>query len=104
MSFVKTLWGLFFRLFPCPTPVGLRRAGKPTRGSPVLVTCNFHLTVKRLMRILEKAERLSLENEEDVRRRVQIGSSPKTDLIAARAGILQAQIRLERERMGDRSD
>jgi NAD-dependent dihydropyrimidine dehydrogenase PreA subunit len=55
MSFVKTIWGLLFRLFPCPTPVGLRRAGNPTRSSPVLVTCNFHLTVKRLLRILEKA-------------------------------------------------
>jgi NAD-dependent dihydropyrimidine dehydrogenase PreA subunit len=55
MSFVKTFWGLLFRLFPCPTPVGLRRAGNPTRSSPVLVTCNFHLTVKRLMRILENA-------------------------------------------------
>jgi NAD-dependent dihydropyrimidine dehydrogenase PreA subunit len=55
MSFVKTVWGLLFRLFPCPTPVGLRRAGSPTRSSPVLVTCNFHLTVKRLMCSLEKA-------------------------------------------------
>ncbi len=55
MNFVKTAWGFLFRLFPCPTPVGLRRAGNPTRSSPVLVTCNFHLTVKRLMRILENA-------------------------------------------------
>ena len=55
MSFVKTVWGLLFRLFPCPTPVGLRRVGNPTRSSPVLVTCNFHLTVKRLLRSLEKA-------------------------------------------------
>jgi NAD-dependent dihydropyrimidine dehydrogenase PreA subunit len=55
MSFLKTLWGLLFRLFPCPTPVGLRRVGDPDRQSPVLVTCNFHLTVKRLTRLLEKA-------------------------------------------------
>jgi NAD-dependent dihydropyrimidine dehydrogenase PreA subunit len=55
MSFVKTVWGFLFRLFPCPTALGLRRAGNPTRNSPVLVTCNFHLTVKRLMRILEEA-------------------------------------------------
>jgi NAD-dependent dihydropyrimidine dehydrogenase PreA subunit len=55
MSFVKTVWGLLFRLFPCPTPVGLRRAGNPTQESPVLVTCNFDLTVKRLMRILTDA-------------------------------------------------
>ena len=55
MNIVKTAWGVLFRLFPCPTPVGLRRAGRPTRSSPVLVTCNFHLTVKRLMRTLEEA-------------------------------------------------
>jgi NAD-dependent dihydropyrimidine dehydrogenase PreA subunit len=55
MSFFKTLWGLLFRLFPCPTPVGLRRVGDPDRGSPVLVTCNFHITVKRLTRLLERA-------------------------------------------------
>lgn len=55
MSFPKTLWSTLFRLFPCPTPVGLRRAGSPTRESPVVVTCNFHLTVKRLMQSLEKA-------------------------------------------------
>lgn len=55
MSFVKTVWGFLFRLFPCPTPVGLRRAGNPARESQVLVTCNFDLTVKRLMRILDDA-------------------------------------------------
>jgi len=55
MSFIKTVWGFLFRLFPCPTAVGLRRAGNPTRKSPVLVTCNFDLTVKRLLRILDKA-------------------------------------------------
>jgi NAD-dependent dihydropyrimidine dehydrogenase PreA subunit len=55
MSFLKTLWGFLFRLFPCPTPVGLRRVGDPGRNSPVLVTCNFDLTVKRLTRILQKA-------------------------------------------------
>jgi len=52
MSLAKTIWGLLFRLFPCPTPVGLRRIGRPGRDSPVLVTCNFHLTVKRLMHLL----------------------------------------------------
>jgi len=52
MSFLKTLWGLLFRLFPCPTQVGLRRIGRPGRDSLVLVTCNFDLTVKRLERYL----------------------------------------------------
>jgi len=52
MSFPKTLWGLLFRLFPCPTNLGLRRIGNPGPESPVLVTCNFDLTVKRLTRAL----------------------------------------------------
>ena len=52
ISFMKTLWGLLFRLFPCPKEVGLRSIGNPGRESPVLVTCNFDLTVKRLARRL----------------------------------------------------
>lgn len=52
MSFLKTVWGLLFRLFPCPTRIGLRRIGDPGRECPVLVTCNFDLTVKRLTRAL----------------------------------------------------
>jgi len=52
-SFLKTIWGLLFRLFPCPTKVGLRRIGDPGTDSPVLVTCNFDLTVKRLNRVLK---------------------------------------------------
>jgi CO dehydrogenase/acetyl-CoA synthase gamma subunit (corrinoid Fe-S protein) len=55
MILLKTIWGLLFRLFPCPTPGGLRHVGDPGRQSPVLVTCNFHTTVKRLTRLLEKA-------------------------------------------------
>lgn len=55
MSLFKTIWGLLFRLFPCPTKVGLRRIGDPTSNSPVLVTCNFFLTVRRLTNILERA-------------------------------------------------
>ncbi|MBW2061220.1 MAG: 4Fe-4S binding protein [Deltaproteobacteria bacterium] len=55
MSLLKTIWGLLFRLFPCPTRVGLRRVGDPKGDSPVLVTCNFDLTVKRLIKILEQA-------------------------------------------------
>ena len=42
-----------FRLFPCPTRVGIRRVGDPGRKSPVLVTCNFYLTVNRLLRSLK---------------------------------------------------
>ncbi len=55
MNLFKTIWGLFFRLFPCPTRVGLYRAGHPNHNSPVLVTCNFYLTVRRLLRVLNRA-------------------------------------------------
>lgn len=55
MRAFKTLYGSLFRLFPCPTQVGLRAVGTPTRRSPVLVTCNFHLTVERLQRVLQDA-------------------------------------------------
>ncbi|MBT3223710.1 MAG: 4Fe-4S binding protein [Proteobacteria bacterium] len=53
MNFFKFVWGLLFRLFPCPTPTGLRKIGNPTKDSPVLLTCNFDLTVRRLHRQLD---------------------------------------------------
>ena len=37
------------RLFPWPTESGLRRSGNPGPSSPVLVTCNYDLTVRRLI-------------------------------------------------------
>ncbi len=52
MNPFKFIWGMLFRLFPCPIPVGLRRIGNPGRDSPVLVTCNFYITVRRLIRRL----------------------------------------------------
>jgi NAD-dependent dihydropyrimidine dehydrogenase PreA subunit len=55
VSLFKTAWGLLFRLFPCPTAVGLRKVGNPDRKSPVLVTCNFDLTVKRVAAVLGRA-------------------------------------------------
>ncbi len=36
------------RMFPHSARTGLVRIGKPGRGSPVLVTCNFTLTVRRM--------------------------------------------------------
>ncbi|UCH21133.1 MAG: hypothetical protein JSU83_21910 [Deltaproteobacteria bacterium] len=53
MQPLKFIWATFFRLFPCPTPVGLQRIGNPGRKSPVLVTCNFYLTVRRLTKALK---------------------------------------------------
>jgi NAD-dependent dihydropyrimidine dehydrogenase PreA subunit len=41
-----------FRFFPFPTETGLRAIGAPDTGSPVFVTCNFDLTVRRVTRAL----------------------------------------------------
>jgi len=51
------LWLLFFRIIPpypkvCP---GLYAVGRPDRRSPVLVTGNFELTVRRLVRAIDGA-------------------------------------------------
>lgn len=40
------------RLLPFPVKTGLIRVGQPDSNSPVLVTCNFGLTVRRLLRAL----------------------------------------------------
>jgi len=42
----------FLRLFPFSTKTGLIRIGNPDKNSPILLTCNFHLTVERLKRAL----------------------------------------------------
>lgn len=52
MGSLRALWGWLFRLFPCPVKTGLRRIGHPGPESPVLVTCNFDLTVRRLRKAL----------------------------------------------------
>jgi NAD-dependent dihydropyrimidine dehydrogenase PreA subunit len=41
-----------FRLFPWPTEAGLRSIGTPDESSPVLLTCNYDLTVRRLVAAL----------------------------------------------------
>ena len=41
-----------FRLFPWPTETGLRKIGQPDASSPVLLTGNYDLTVRRLTRAL----------------------------------------------------
>jgi NAD-dependent dihydropyrimidine dehydrogenase PreA subunit len=40
------------RLVPWPTEAGLRSVGTPGSSSPVIVTCNYDLTVRRVMRAL----------------------------------------------------
>ncbi len=42
-----------FRLLPWPTEAGLRRIGEPDETSPVLLTGNYDLTVRRLARALD---------------------------------------------------
>ena len=51
-DFAKDTLQTGFRLAPWPTEPGLREIGKPGPLSPVLVTCNFDLTVRRVMRAL----------------------------------------------------
>ncbi len=41
------------RMLPFPRKTGLFKIGHPDRNSPVLVTCNFHLTVERVKRALK---------------------------------------------------
>ena len=48
-SVVETL----LRMVPFPSKTGLVCIGNPDRTSPVLVTCNFHLTVQRVKRELK---------------------------------------------------
>lgn len=41
------------RVLPFPTKTGLIKIGSPDRNSPVLLTCNYHLTVERVRRALK---------------------------------------------------
>ena len=67
-----------FRVFPFPCPTGLVRIGNPTRDSPVLLTCNFRLTVERVWRALRSGFRFdSLTIHPDV------ASGPKTSRSSA---------------------
>lgn len=50
---LKTVFELLFRLIPFPAKTGLIKFGKPDRNSPVLVTANYELTVRRVSRVLE---------------------------------------------------
>ena len=54
-NFLIDLWALFFRIlppYPKVTP-GLYSVGHPSPDSPVLVTCNYDLTVRRLLKALD---------------------------------------------------
>lgn len=45
---VKTLLEMLLRLFPYPEPTGLYKIGNPSDKSPVLVTGNYELTIRRV--------------------------------------------------------
>ena len=51
-DFAKDALQTGFRLAPWPAEPGLRQIGKPGPLSPVLVTCNFDFTVRRVMRAM----------------------------------------------------
>lgn len=53
LDWVKTVIQTVFRLLPFPTMTGLRVIGEPGPDAPVLVTCNFDLTVRRVLKALE---------------------------------------------------
>ncbi len=53
-NLLKDIWFLFGRLFPWPVRPGLYRVGRPERNSPVIVTSNFELTVRRVMKTLKQ--------------------------------------------------
>ncbi len=53
---MKDLLQTCLRLLPWPTEPGLRRSGNPGPSSPVLVTCNYDLTVRRLIAELRGAD------------------------------------------------
>jgi NAD-dependent dihydropyrimidine dehydrogenase PreA subunit len=49
---LKSIIQIVFRLFPFPTRTGLRVVGNPGPEAPVFVTCNYDLTVRRVLRVL----------------------------------------------------
>ena len=49
VNIVETL----LRVLPFPCKTGLSKIGNPDRNSPVFLTCNYHLTVERVKRVLK---------------------------------------------------
>ena len=56
ISIAKSIWDYIGRWFPNPVVPGLRRLGSPDHNSPVLVTSNFHLTVRRVEKALSATD------------------------------------------------
>jgi NAD-dependent dihydropyrimidine dehydrogenase PreA subunit len=53
LDWLKTALETAFRFFPFPTKTGLHVIGQPGPDAPVFVTCNFDLTVRRVLRALD---------------------------------------------------
>ena len=51
-SILGSIWDYIGRWFPNPSEPGLRIIGHPDRNSPVMLTSNFHLTVRRVEKAL----------------------------------------------------
>ena len=51
-DFILNLAHVLLRVLPWPAKSGLIRVGHPGRDAPVLVTCNYDLTVRRVLRSL----------------------------------------------------
>lgn len=49
----RTLFETIFRLFPFPVPVGLYKVGHPADNSPIIVTGNYELTVRRVAKTIQ---------------------------------------------------
>ncbi|MHA1490335.1 MAG: HgcAB-like fusion protein [Promethearchaeota archaeon] len=52
----KLILGFFLRWTGFPVEPSLIQIGNPTRESPVLLTCNFNLTVKRVLKALKNLD------------------------------------------------
>jgi len=59
-SLLKSIWDYIGRWFPNPVEPGLRIIGSPDRNSPVILTGNFHLTVRRVEKALKNENVLLL--------------------------------------------
>ena len=49
----RTILETVFRLFPFPEPVALYKVGNPNSNSPVMVTGNYELTVRRVSKAIQ---------------------------------------------------
>lgn len=56
IDLIKSIIETLLRSLPFPTKTGLRVFGKPNRHSPVFVTANFDLTVRRVTRVLIQSQ------------------------------------------------